>query len=101
MLILQGLPASGKSTYAKEWVNQDPKHRVRINRDTMRLMLNPINSMDRTTFLDNSKTNFDTFQPKSNPRILEKNKNFTALSHPNSISIPLEKQKTFIRNYTI
>lgn len=46
MLILQGLPASGKSTYAKEWVNQDPKHRVRINRDTMRLMLNPIYSMD-------------------------------------------------------
>lgn len=45
MLILQGLPASGKSTYAKEWVNQDPKHRVRINRDTMRLMLNPIYSM--------------------------------------------------------
>src|SRR5574344_742718 len=46
MLILQGLPASGKSTYAKEWVNQDPKHRVRINRDTMRLMLNPIYSMN-------------------------------------------------------
>ena len=46
MLILQELPASGKSTYAKEWVNQDPKHRVRINRDTMRLMLNPIYSMD-------------------------------------------------------
>ena len=45
MLILQGLPASGKSAYAKEWVNQDPKHRVRINRDTMRLMLNPIYSM--------------------------------------------------------
>ena len=46
MLILQGLPASGKSTYAKDWVNKDPKHRVRINRDTMRLMLNPIYSMD-------------------------------------------------------
>ena len=46
MLILQGLPASGKNTYAKEWVNQDPKHRVRINRDIMRLMLNPIYSMD-------------------------------------------------------
>ena len=46
MLILQELPASGKSTYAKEWVNQDPKHRVRINRDIMRLMLNPIYSMD-------------------------------------------------------
>lgn len=61
MLILQGLPASGKSTYAKEWVNQDPKHRVRINRDTMRLMLNPIYSMDHenlvTDILDFALTN--------------------------------------------
>lgn len=38
-IICRGLPASGKSTWAKEWVLEDPKHRVRINQDDIRLML--------------------------------------------------------------
>jgi predicted kinase len=37
LLLLCGLPASGKSTYAKEWVAEDPDGRVRINYDDMRL----------------------------------------------------------------
>ena len=38
LLILQGLPASGKSTYAVKWVNEDPEHRLRINQDSIRMM---------------------------------------------------------------
>lgn len=38
LLILQGLPASGKSTYAVNWVNEDPEHRLRINQDSIRIM---------------------------------------------------------------
>lgn len=38
LLILQGLPASGKSTYAVKWVNEDPEHRLRINQDSIRRM---------------------------------------------------------------
>jgi predicted kinase len=38
LLILQGLPASGKSTYAVNWVNEDPEHRLRINQDSIRRM---------------------------------------------------------------
>lgn len=38
-IICRGLPASGKSTWAKEWVLEDPEHRVRINQDDIRLML--------------------------------------------------------------
>lgn len=38
MHILRGLPGSGKSTYAKKWVAQDPLNRIRVNRDTLRLM---------------------------------------------------------------
>lgn len=34
-----GLPASGKTTFSKQWVQEDPKHRVRINRDDIRRML--------------------------------------------------------------
>jgi predicted kinase len=37
LLLLCGLPASGKSTFAKEWVAEDPDGRVRINYDDMRL----------------------------------------------------------------
>lgn len=39
VIICQGLPASGKSTWAKKWVSEDPKHRVRFNRDDVRNML--------------------------------------------------------------
>lgn len=36
LLILRGVPASGKSTYAKAWVDEDPLNRVRVNRDNLR-----------------------------------------------------------------
>ena len=39
VIICQGLPASGKSTWAKKWTSEDPKHRVRFNRDDVRNML--------------------------------------------------------------
>lgn len=38
LLALRGLPASGKSTFAREWVAQDPEHRARVNRDDLRGM---------------------------------------------------------------
>lgn len=39
LIICRGLPASGKTTWAKEWVMGDPEHRVRINLDDIRSML--------------------------------------------------------------
>lgn len=36
-----GLPGSGKSTYAKQWVAQDPESRFRLNRDCFRDMGRP------------------------------------------------------------
>ena len=41
LLILQGIPASGKSTFAREWVNEDPSNRIIVNRDSIREMLGP------------------------------------------------------------
>ena len=41
VIILKGIPASGKSTYAKAWVNEDPTRRIRINNDNIREMLGP------------------------------------------------------------
>lgn len=39
ILILIGLPASGKSTYANEWIKEDPENRIRFNRDDIRNMM--------------------------------------------------------------
>ena len=39
ILILQGIPGSGKTYFAKKWVNEDPEYRVRFNNDDIRNML--------------------------------------------------------------
>jgi predicted kinase len=39
LIITRGLPASGKSTWAKAWVAEDPANRVRVNRDDLRFMM--------------------------------------------------------------
>jgi predicted kinase len=39
LLITRGLPASGKSTYARKWVLEDPTHRAEVNRDHLREMM--------------------------------------------------------------
>lgn len=40
LTITRGLPASGKTTWAKAWVAEDPTGRARVNRDDLRAMLN-------------------------------------------------------------
>ena len=37
--ITRGLPGSGKTTLARQWVAQDPLARARVNRDDLRAML--------------------------------------------------------------
>lgn len=41
LIICKGLPASGKSTWAKQWVLEEPNKRIRVNRDDIRNMLGP------------------------------------------------------------
>lgn len=40
LIITRGLPASGKTTLAREWVAEDPARRGRVNRDDLRAMVN-------------------------------------------------------------
>lgn len=39
IIVLRGIQGSGKTTWAKQWVSEDPEHRVRFNRDDIRNML--------------------------------------------------------------
>lgn len=39
LIICRGIPASGKTFWAKQWVLEDPEHRVRFNNDDIRNML--------------------------------------------------------------
>ena len=39
LLITRGLPRSGKSTMARQWVAEDPARRLRVNRDDLRMNL--------------------------------------------------------------
>lgn len=41
LILTRGIPASGKSTFAKSWVSEDPTHRVRFNWDDLRNMMGP------------------------------------------------------------
>lgn len=41
LIICRGIPASGKSTWAKNWVAEDPTHRARFNWDDARNMMGP------------------------------------------------------------
>lgn len=39
LILTRGVPASGKSTWAKAWVAEDPDNRLRVNRDNIRWTL--------------------------------------------------------------
>lgn len=41
LILTRGIPGSGKSTWAKFWVSEDPEHRIRFNWDDMRNMMGP------------------------------------------------------------
>lgn len=58
VIILRGLQGSGKSTWAKQWVNEDPEHRVRFNRDDIRNMLGKYWVPSRETLINDMYKSF-------------------------------------------
>ena len=41
LILCRGIQGSGKTTWARQWVEEDPENRVRINNDDIRNMLGP------------------------------------------------------------
>lgn len=39
IILCRGIQGSGKTTWAKEWAERDPEHRIRFNNDDIRNML--------------------------------------------------------------
>ena len=39
IILTRGIQGSGKSTWARQWAEEDPEHRVRFNNDDIRNML--------------------------------------------------------------
>ena len=57
IIVVRGIPASGKSTWAKEWVLEDPTHRVRVNMDDIRNMLGKYWVIEREPLVKRIKEN--------------------------------------------
>ena len=57
-IILRGIQGSGKTTYAKDWVNKDPDNRIRFSNDDIRNMCGQYWVPSREEFISNVKTAF-------------------------------------------
>lgn len=58
IILTQGIQGSGKSTFAKKWVEEDPIHRVRWNNDDCRRMCGPYSVLERESFITSIRHTF-------------------------------------------
>lgn len=59
-ILCRGIQGSGKTTYAKQWVLEDPENRVRFNNDDIRNMLGKYWVPSREKLVTNLKETFIT-----------------------------------------
>lgn len=58
LILCRGIQGSGKTTWAKQWVLEDPEHRVRFNNDDIRNMLGKYWVPNRENLVSNIKKDF-------------------------------------------
>lgn len=58
IILCRGIQGSGKTTWAKQWVLEDPEHRVRFNNDDIRNMLGKYWVPNREVLVSALKTQF-------------------------------------------
>ena len=68
VILCRGIQGSGKTTWAKQWVLEDPEHRVRFNNDDIRNMLGKywvpsrehlVQNLKITLFIDAADNKYD------------------------------------------
>ena len=58
IILCRGIQGSGKTTWAKQWVLEDPEHRVRFNNDDIRNMLGKYWVPSRENLVSDIKKDF-------------------------------------------
>ena len=58
IILCRGIQGSGKTTWAKQWVLEDPEHRVRFNNDDIRNMLGKYWVTSRENLVSDIKKDF-------------------------------------------
>ena len=58
LILCRGIQGSGKTTWAKQWVLEDPEHRVRFNNDDIRNMLGKYWVPSREPIITTMKNSF-------------------------------------------
>lgn len=58
IILTRGIQGSGKSTWAKKWVEEDPAHRVRWNNDDFNKMLGYKWIPEKAHFIANTRLDF-------------------------------------------
>lgn len=58
IILCRGIQGSGKTTWAKQWVLEDPEHRVRFNNDDIRNMLGKYWVPSREHLVSDTKKDF-------------------------------------------
>ena len=58
IILLVGIPGSGKTTYSKKWVEEDPENRVRFNNDEVNNMISPCWCRNKQDIIDQMRQIF-------------------------------------------
>ena len=79
IVLCRGIQGSGKTTWAKQWVLEDPEHRVRFNNDDIRNMLGKYWVPSREHLVSDIKKDFMVSAMEFGYDIVVDNMNFNPL----------------------
>ena len=79
LILMQGIPASGKTTWSKNWVAEDPKTRIRFSNDDIRNMLGVYWVLSRESLVKSIKLDIIEKAMENNFDIVVDNMNLNPL----------------------
>lgn len=101
IILCRGIQGSGKTTWAKQWVLEDPEHRVRFNNDDIRNMLGKYWVPDREHLVKAIKDEFLREALINNYDVVIDNMNLNPLEELYYRQIALEYNSYHTPIYTV